>query len=197
MLVPNPITSTAQAKSYFFEKDNYYLSGEGQKFTQWWGNGAKRLGLSGQVDPERFQELLEGRIDEHTQIGLRLDGTVSHRPGSDLTFMAPKSVSILGFIGGDQRICDAHMNAVKVSMGEVERMCARAKFSKKEGTIFENSNNLIAALFPHDTSRLLDPHMHTHAVVMNATLRSDGMWRALASEMGYDKLNGYMERVNA
>jgi conjugative relaxase-like TrwC/TraI family protein len=197
MLVPNPITSTAQAKSYFFEKDNYYLSGEGQKLTQWWGNGAKRLGLSGQVDPERFQELLEGRIDEHTQIGLRLDGSVSHRPGSDLTFMAPKSISILGFIGGDQRICDAHMNAVKMSMGEVERMCARAKFSKKDGAIFENSNNLIAALFPHDTSRLLDPHMHTHAVVMNATLRSDGMWRALASEMGYEKLNGYMERVNA
>jgi conjugative relaxase-like TrwC/TraI family protein len=42
------------------------------------------------------------------------------------------------------------------------------------------TGNLVAALFTHDTSRALDPHLHTHCIVLNATFdQAEHRWKAL------------------
>jgi conjugative relaxase-like TrwC/TraI family protein len=47
-----------------------------------------------------------------------------HRPGYDLTFSAPKSVSMLAMLGGDKRLIDAHNRAVTVALNQVESLAA-------------------------------------------------------------------------
>ena len=76
------IKSAADAVGYY-EQDNYYHKGstEALAATHWWGKGAEQLNLNDYVEPERFAELLEGRIDSETTLGRkRHDGGVEHRP---------------------------------------------------------------------------------------------------------------------
>lgn len=200
MLSAKPLKNTQQASHYFFEQDNYYLKDakELEESTQWSGKGAQTLGLSGQVTPETFRTLLEGKLPNGQQLGKMVDGEISHRPGFDLTFSAPKSVSILAEIGQDSRLQNAHQKSVQIAMDYIEKQCAQARITKNKKTSYENTGNLIIAQFKHDTSRALDPQTHTHCVVMNATLRSDGQWRALASQTPGDfssEVNGFFEQV--
>ena len=41
-------------------------------------------------------------------------------------------------------------------------------------------------MFRHDTSRALDPQLHTHAVIQNMVLGADGKWTALTNEALYE-----------
>ncbi len=198
MLSLQPIKSSAQAAHYFMETDNYYMSEkEGQSLSEWWGEGAKRLGLEGQVDAKTFTEILEGKLPNGEIIGLQKDGTIKHRPGYDLTFSAPKSFSIISSVFGKE-VCKKFMDkALNTVLTEVERIAAQARFTKGDGEVgFEQTNNLIVALHKHETSRELDPQDHVHCVVMNATERSDGKWRALASDTTAQGVpNGFYERI--
>ena len=54
------LSSAGQAASYY-EADDYYAEG-GMAPSEWFGEAAEKLGLSGEVDREQFAELLEGRI---------------------------------------------------------------------------------------------------------------------------------------
>ncbi|WP_205411433.1 conjugative transfer relaxase/helicase TraI [Candidatus Fukatsuia symbiotica] len=86
----------------------------------------------------------------------------------------------MALIGGDPRFIEAHHAAVSVAMQEVETLsCARITKDKKTATVL--TGNIIAALYHHDTSRDLDPQLHTHVLVLNATY-AEGKWRALASD---------------
>ena len=185
MMSMKSISSRGQAASYYMDKDNYYLKGEGKEFSEWWGKGAATLGLQGGVDGKMFEQLLDGRMPDGTQVGLMRDGTIKHRPGYDITLSAPKSLSVLALVGGDKRLIDIHEGAVKATLKEIERLCASARHTQDGMATIENTKNLIVAIFHHDTSRALDPQIHDHCVVMNETLRSDGVWRALASKMGF------------
>ena len=103
------------------------------------------------------------------------------RKGIDFTFSAPKSVSIQALVKGDERIVAAHDAAVKKSLELMQGFAATRK--KKGGLSFrERTGNLVAATFRHELSRAQDPQLHTHAIVMNLTRRSDGEWRALSNE---------------
>jgi len=86
------LTSSAQASSYY-EADDYYVEG-GLSPSEWQGQGAEALGLSGEVDRDQFRDLLDGKIGEQ-QLGTYRDGRLEHRPGWDVTLSAPKSVSIM------------------------------------------------------------------------------------------------------
>ncbi|CAM4390458.1 MAG: ATP-dependent RecD-like DNA helicase [Legionellaceae bacterium] len=200
MLSVKPIESVQQAAHYFYEQDNYYLKDapEIENSTAWFGKGAETLGLQGEVSKEAFISLLEGKLPDGQQLGKIADGKVEHRPGTDLTFSAPKSVSIMAEIGGDTRIRHAHQEAVKEALTFVETLCAQARKTAKRETVYENTENIIAATFLHDTSRNLDPNLHTHCVVMNMTQREDGQWRSLASSMENKRKghnNGFNEKV--
>ena len=95
------LTSAAQAASYY-EADDYYAEG-GLAPSEWLGEGAKALGLAGEVDRERFVELLEGKVATK-QLGTIREGKLEHRPGWDITLSAPKSVSIMAEVAGEAGI---------------------------------------------------------------------------------------------
>ena len=170
-----------RAASYYEDGADDYYAGEGEA-SAWQGRGAELLGLEGAVESERFRELLAGHVGgkkPSSRIATRQDA--HSRIGVDLTFSAPKSVSLQALVGGDGRIVDAHDRAVAhaVALAE-ERAQARKKVNGQSHV--EDTKNLVVAKFRHETSREQDPQLHTHALVLNLTCRRDGEWRALRND---------------
>lgn len=92
MMSVAPIASAADAAGYYSNSDNYYFLGNLQSL--WMGEGADALGLDGQVRGADLTAVLEGRLPDGSRLGKEINGNHVHRPGHDLTFSAPKSVSI-------------------------------------------------------------------------------------------------------
>lgn len=173
--------SLGKVVSYYADSADDYYSKDGTAM-QWQGNGADSLGLEGEVQQERFRSLLDGRIDESTKIQRGSSGgAYKERLGYDLTFSAPKGVSLQALVHGDQAIVAAHDKAVAAAVREAE-MLAMARTTENKKTSIENTNSLVVAKFRHETSRALDPDLHTHAFVLNMTQREDGQWRALTND---------------
>ncbi|OQA82029.1 MAG: Multifunctional conjugation protein TraI [Lentisphaerae bacterium ADurb.Bin242] len=99
----------------------------------------------------------------------------------DFQVAAPKSVSIMSLF--DKRLLEAHREAVDTAMGELENIAAvRLRTGDNAFTNnFEMTGQIIYAQFHHDASRALDPQLHTHNVVVNVTIDSDGKYKALES----------------
>lgn len=176
------LSSAAQAASYY-EADDYYAEG-GMAPSEWFGEAAEKLGLSGEVDRKQFGEMLEGRMAGQ-QLGTTSDGKVEHRPGWDITFSAPKSVSIMAEVAGDQRLIKAHGTAVKVALAHVETHMAATRIRRGGEVRREATGNLAIATFRHATSRAQDPQLHTHGVIVNATHDKEGNWRSLEPRAFY------------
>ena len=191
MLSIGALTSAAQGASYY-ERDGYYAKDdpEHRAASGWFGKAAEELGLKGPVDPESFRQVLEGKVPDGsgTELGRRgKDGEILHRPGRDLTFSAPKSVSLAALVGGDARIVEAHDRAVKATLAWVEKNVAetRMKDPVTGQMVRAGDQKIVAATFRHDTSRNLDPQLHTHAVVANMVRGEDDKWRSMANEKLY------------
>lgn len=185
------VKSAGSAGNYYTDKDNYYVLGSMDE--RWAGQGAEQLGLQGNVDKAVFTQLLEGRLPDGADLSRIQDGGNKHRPGYDLTFSAPKSVSLMTMLGGDKRLIDAHNHAVTEAVRQVESLAStRVMTDGHSETVL--TGNLVVALFNHDTSRDQEPQLHTHAVVANATLH-EGEWKTLSS----DKVGktGFIENVYA
>ena len=185
------VRSAGSAGNYYTDKDNYYVLGSmGER---WAGKGAEQLGLQGSVDKDVFTRLLEGRLPDGADLSRMQDGSNKHRPGYDLTFSAPKSVSMMAMLGGDKRLIDAHNQAVDFAVRQVEALAStRVMTDGQSETVL--TGNLVMALFNHDTSRDQEPQLHTHAVVANVT-QHNGEWKTLSS----DKVGktGFIENVYA
>ena len=202
MLSIGALSSAAQGASYY-ERDGYYAKDdpEHREASGWAGRGAEELGLTGPVDPETFRAVLEGKVPDGsgTELGRRgKDGEILHRPGRDLTFSAPKSVSLAALVGGDARIVEAHDRAVAAALSWVEKNAAETRMKDSDtGRMMRAGNQkIVAATFRHDTSRNLDPQLHTHAVLANMVRGEDGKWRSMANEGLYarQKLIGMLYR---
>lgn len=182
--------STAGEALQYFSKDNYYTEHQGLEESEWFGKGAETLGFEGKVDKHLFFQTLAGEVD-----GQRLGKYVKneetgekereHRPGTDITFSAPKSVSLLAEVHGSREVREAHEGAVKAALGYIEREYAQTRQMQDGQLETVKTGNLVVAMFRHNTSRDLDPQTHTHAIVMNATKREDGEWRSLSNEEIY------------
>jgi len=176
------IASSAVAVSYY-EKDDYYAANgdDPDAQGQWFGAAADKLGLSGAVDRDTFKALLDGKLADGTELGTVREkgGEKEHRPGWDLTFSAPKSVTLLAEIGGDKRVIAAHQEAVKDALSWLEDTAAATRIRSGENVDRVMTGNLVAATFQHDTNRNHDPQLHTHAVVLNVTQSEDGKWRSI------------------
>jgi conjugative relaxase-like TrwC/TraI family protein len=174
-------TSVGAVMSYYTTATDYYLSSEASadQPAQWQGQGAQRLGLDGPVGRVEFQHLLEGKLPDGQQLGTYRNGELEHRPCWDLTFSAPKSVSVLALVGQDTRLLDAHDQAVRAALAHLESRVAETRI--REGGVVRNeaTGNLIVATLRESTSRAGDPQLHSHNVVMNATQSVDGQWRSL------------------
>ena len=108
MLSLAKVKSGAAAASYYEGTDDYYHKDRSP--SQWLGQGAEKLILNGDVKSDDFRNLLDGKLPDGSQIHNAAEG---RRGGTDLTFSAPKSVSLQALIGNDIRLIDAHDSAVK------------------------------------------------------------------------------------
>ena len=152
------------------------------------------------IDAQHFSRLSEGQnpltgeqLVRHRngQEYTTADGTtvkpVEHRAGWDATFSAPKSVSLTALVGGDDRVREAHRQAVTTALTELERY-TQARIGGNHAA--ETTGKFVAAKFEHDTARPVDgyaaPQLHTHAVIFNMTERSDGSIRAVQPQSYFD-----------
>ena len=186
------IASPAQGVSYY-EKDGYYASDAPahREASAWSGKGADALGLSGPVDPDTFRAVLEGKVPDGSgrELGRHdAEGKLVHRPGRDVTLSAPKSVSLAALVGGDGRVVDAHDRAVAATLAWIERNAVETRMKDPQTGRLARAGDqkMVAATFRHDTSRNLDPQLHTHAVIANMVQGADGKWRTMANEKLYE-----------
>lgn len=180
--------SVAAAVSYFkhMASDEYYTGKGGQQPEaeadgEWAGRGAERLALEGPVSKAHFDAMLNGR-DPKTGARLTQIGK-SHAPGWDMTFSAPKSVSVMWALAPEadrKSIEAAHRSAVRAATTHLEDTHAFTRRGKG-GAIREPVAGLTIARFHHHTSRDLDPQLHTHAFIFNSAPRRDGSWGSLVS----------------
>jgi conjugative relaxase-like TrwC/TraI family protein len=166
---------------------NYYLPGErGEPEGQWFGKGAEAYGLSGVVQREHLERVCNGFHPETgkplVQNAGILEGDKARKPGDDMTFSAPKTVSALFAVGDDRlqaEIRKAHTTAWKAALN----LCQdKAGFSRcgKGGQWLEVAP-LMWAAFEHCTSRAGDPQLHTHALLINLTKLENGKSRTVDS----------------
>lgn len=178
------ISKISSEGSSYYGKDNYYTKGE-EEAGQWFGKGAKQLGLEGAVDNDKFDTMLQGKFDG-IELGKGKDGTLNHHPGWDHTFSAPKSVSLLALVAKDERLIQAHDKAVNFALHYIEDNLAESRFRRGEAIETQKTGNIVAAKFRHDISRDKDPQLHTHAAILNATLGGNGVLRSLDSPVFYE-----------
>lgn len=175
MINMTKIKSAGGAASYLSQVDDYYRENELAP-TSWEGEGAKALGLQGEVDGKQFASMLRGELPDGTKLG-----GDKHVPGWDMTLSAPKSVSALALASGDDRLIEAHDRAVQAAVRHVEQYAATTRIKENREVHAVATDNVVAATFRHSTSREQDPQLHTHAVILNATKDESGQWRSFES----------------
>jgi len=118
--------------------------------------------------------------------------------GFDLTFSAPKSVSVAWALadGGTQAVIyAAHQQALAYVLRYAEQ-CVFTSRSGKNGVVQEEIRGVVGAAFDHWDSRAGDPQLHTHVVVMNRAQSEDGVWRTLDSRGMFRATVGLSEMYN-
>ena len=200
------IRAMADGKGYssrHLEHSDYYAEGE-RVVGEWHGRGAELLGLSGPVDTGDFEALRQG-LNPGAREFLRVrrsadrmsaDGTkvAQGRSLYDFTISAPKSVSVLAIVGGDHRLVDAHRAAVAEALKETEA-CAASRVRRGGANEDRATANMVLAVYHHDSSRELDPQLHTHAVAANLTFDgTEGRWKALQASDIYER-RAYLSEV--
>jgi conjugative relaxase-like TrwC/TraI family protein len=165
------------------EKADYYLSDLARELPtggpgRWVGTAAGGLGLAGPVQDEEFRRLLEGR---QPRTGVVVGSGRASVAGFDLTFSAPKSVSVLFALAGPEAadaVVAAQRDAVAGALRYLEQHGLSA--SRRAGTarVVVPTSGAVAAEFTHGVTRNGDPHVHSHVVLANLVHGADGRWSA-------------------
>ncbi len=179
--------------------DDYY-SGRGEAPGEWVGAGAGPLGLEGQVSGEQFSALIAGRNPRHPAERLRSSARNPEIAALDLTFSAPKSVSVLAAVGPDEvtrELVLAHEEALRGALSYLEDRAVLVRRGHR-GERVAAGEGLIAAAYRHRMSRALDPQLHTHVVAANLTRGPDGRFTALHGAPLYRaaKTAGYLYQAH-
>lgn len=168
---------------YYLAQSEYYLGG-GEPPGAWIaGEDGFGIIVGKCVERELFERLHAGTDAAGktllTNGGNRLDRV----PGYDITFSAPKSVSVLWALGGEalrERIENAQSSAVAAAIGLVDRYAAVSR--RGRNGLSSEAVSLNVAAFQHGEARptehadgriFADPQLHTHAVVLNLAHRAD------------------------
>ncbi|HTU47454.1 MAG TPA: MobF family relaxase [Bryobacteraceae bacterium] len=189
--ISKPLTS-GKVQSYYRSEyssaSNSYFTEGGTLRGEWHGSLAPTLRLSGEVTAAAFDRLAEGHHPESGEQLIKHRDTIKtqageelgHRAGWDLTFNAPKTISLTALVGEDERVREAHRNAVRAALDATEKY-VQARMGGNNPA--ETTGKWIAATFEHDTARPVDgypaPHLHTHVVVFNMTEDRLGQARSL------------------
>src|SRR5918994_7320820 len=178
--------------------DDYY-SGEGEAPGRWTGSGSAELGLEGHVERERLGAVLAAR-DPRTGTALPRFVRRDRVPGFDVTFSAPKSVSVVWATADEQtaaRIRTAHERSVEAALGFLEHEAAFTRLGR-DGHTAARGSGFVAAAFRHRMSRAGDPQLHTHVLIANLIRTEDGEWRSLDGQRLYRraKTAGYLYQAH-
>ncbi|MBO9579490.1 MAG: relaxase domain-containing protein [Sphingobium sp.] len=172
MIHPRRLKGKPANIARYYTVGDYYTKGA-DEHSEWGGKIAAELGLEGKVDTAVFEDLLAGKVDGQQLGRRRADGDIQHHPGWDFAVNAPKSVSIMALVAGDDRIARAHEQAVTVALSYLEEHASMRH--RVNGEVVEKTTGrLVFARFTEHASRELDPHLHTHVVVMNISNERDG-----------------------
>ncbi len=178
-------------------KEDYYTKGQ-EPPGVWLGTGAEKIGLSGIVKRAELKNVFCGFSpdgkEKLVQNAGKMSGKKSRDPGWDLTFSAPKSVSICWAISSPevrQIIERAHFEAVKETIKDIE---SQTIIRKGKGGYIREQAGLVVATYQHSTSRAIDKHalpdmnLHTHCLMINMGVSpTDGKMRAIKSNLFYEK----------
>lgn len=171
-----------------------YLTEEGQAEMIWFGQGASRLGLEGGCQLEALARLCAG---QHPATGEKLsvrDKGANRRVCFFGQISAPKDVSIALLVGGDRRIEAWWQEAVRETLQEIEAVTA-TRVRRGGINADRTTGNMVAAVVTHDTSRALDPQLHTHVCILNATFDPvEKRWKGV-QPYGYLRHQGYFREV--
>ena len=158
-------------------REDYQEAG-GERPGYWLGRGAEALGLTGGVDREALYNLFDGLTPDGRAAMVQIQaraGRPSHQSGWDLTYSAPKSVSILWSQGDAEArsaVEECHREAVAAAFDYLEEEVSLTR-TGKGGLTLERSR-VVAAAFEHGTSRAGDPNLHSHVLLANVGIRPDG-----------------------
>jgi conjugative relaxase-like TrwC/TraI family protein len=169
----------------------YLTEQEGELPGQWTGRQASAFGLSGDVSTETLESVLSGRHPITGQVLGRelLDrvdrhGTVTKAvAGYDATFSAPKSVSVLWALTGDDGLAECHDRAVTAAVAMIEKYGSATRIRANGTRLHPDTGGLTAAVFRQSTSRADDPQLHTHVVISAKVQTDDGRWYALDARL--------------
>jgi conjugative relaxase-like TrwC/TraI family protein len=200
------IRAMSDGKGYsskHLEHNDYYAEGE-RVVGYWQGRGAELLGLNNEVKFEDFEALRQGMNpatgeflrQRQSADRINQDGAVQSRGRHlyDFTISAPKSVSIMAIPGNDRRLMDAHRKAVNETLRELESYAA-TRIRQQGANNDRITGNMAIAVYNHDTSRDLDPQLHTHAVAANLTYDgTENRWKALQASGIYER-RAYLTEV--
>jgi conjugative relaxase-like TrwC/TraI family protein len=156
-------------ETYYLEKvaegAEDYCSGEGEAEGEWIGQAAAQFDLEGKVEPDQLTAMLTGRNPVTGEpLGLKSAPGREPVPGFDLTFSAPKSVSLTWALGGHPvsgQVMEAHRAGVEAALSYMERSACWARRGKG-GRTFVPGSGFLAAAYVHRSSRAGDPQLHTH-----------------------------------
>jgi conjugative relaxase-like TrwC/TraI family protein len=179
--------------------DDYY-AGRGEAPGQWLGAGAKDLGLSGPVGRDQFNALIAGYDPRELTRRLRSSEQDPKIAAYDLTFSAPKSLSVLFAVSSNRvwaQLAECHEDAVAAALGYLDETAAQVRRGHG-GEHVERTAGLIGAAYRHRMSRALDPQLHTHVVVANLAQGADGRLTALHGTALYRaaKTAGYLYQAH-
>ena len=179
-----------------------YYAGEGEAAGYWIGDAADELGLQGTVDAKQLTAMLTGRnpVDGEPLLGMRGVPTNGAVPGFDLTFSAPKSVSLLWGLGDRDTaaaVIAAHERSLASALGYLQREACWTRRGAG-GRQFVKGSGFLAAAYRHRSSRNGDPQLHTHVLIANATKGPDGRWTRLYHPALYNhaKTASYLYEAN-
>lgn len=175
--------STVKAiESYYKDSKDDYYSKDNQP-SLWQGKLAEELGLIGEVKKENFIQLMSGISPDNKLLRQNKykNKNADERLAIDLTFSAPKSISIESLVNGNIGVLKAHEDAVTRTLELIEQR-ANTRLKKDGVSKTVNTGNLAIGKFRHETNRNNDPQLHTHAVILNITKRDDGEYRALHND---------------
>lgn len=173
----------------------YLTEAIGEPAGRWTGRQAPALGLAAEVDAAHLQAILDGI---HPLAGVTLGSPFTTRErangkkissviGFDATFSAPKTLSIMWALSGDDGFAECHDTAVQAALDAMEQRAATTRVRSNGSRMFLDTEGIAAAVFRQSTSRADDPQLHSHVVISSKVQTPDGRWRALDARQLMDQ----------
>jgi len=178
------LTLHAEDAEAYYTADDYYLGEPGY----WQGNDELKeaFGLDGAVEAESFSKLMRGYDPvSGTPISANT-GDKNRCAGSDFTFSASKTASLLSYI--DENIQKAFDRAVAESLNLISEEYTQCRHKHNGVTTYEKTGKALFAVFKHkvarapDSKTVPDPQLHAHCVMANVTVDGDGRFMAIHNE---------------